>query len=623
MFDIHKIKKQSMPKIPIPNFNSMNRPFTNINNKNMSNGQFMQKYQNNQSMWFKDSDRDGVKNMIDCYPFDKNRQGFTPARRQESEEQTAAKRFGQYNINQLQRLGQGRDRVVYALDKDKVLKVAKNPGGLTQNTQERYLDEMGQLKHYETGKDYVVMERVQPIQSKEAKSKLRELKKEASKHYFPIQDSVAFVQSDAWQKSGLPEDSEILNYSSDFLPKELAAKRQLGERDGNLVLIDAGALLDRPSIQRHTIKHYEQLHSVDRSRPKPWQLKEWQEVQQQRREYRYKGKPYERMEGASVEKQTEWDNKSESEKVTERITKLDTDGDKTPDEYDCVPNDPLQQHKRNRLWRQQVADRLPFIMSYEKNEKKNLKYKNLDFDKQNEKFISKEDLINIYAENPQLLELTETKPLRQSKGQKVNYIGNSEKYRIGENTAGLYTYKEIYIPNQKEKDINIGIQVANRLPKRRDVGFVLKHEYGHHLQTLDNQHEDLKKKNYDFFRQNANKDTINYFDIPMEKDADEKAEKDPRLQKPYQRLTAEQQGKLIQSLPGSSLEKQNELKGKSIPITDYVDSAEEIEDQEDEEVDPYHAMDETGHFIFDLKKSDYDKMTQQEKDKFNLEYKGE
>jgi len=81
------------------------------------------------------------------------------------------------NLARLERLGQGRDRTVYALDKDKVIKVAKNPGGLTQNMSESELDwPTGQIKHYETGLDYAVMERAQPP-GEATKTALRHLKK--------------------------------------------------------------------------------------------------------------------------------------------------------------------------------------------------------------------------------------------------------------------------------------------------------------------------------------------------------------------------------------------------------------------------------------------------------------
>ena len=47
--------------------------------------------------------------------------------------------------------------------------------------------------------------------------------------------------------------------------------------------------------------------------------------------------------GAPIQKQQEWKQKTEVQKDIQRITKEDTDGDNTPDEYDCVPDDPNRQ----------------------------------------------------------------------------------------------------------------------------------------------------------------------------------------------------------------------------------------------------------------------------------------
>jgi hypothetical protein len=49
------------------------------------------------------------------------------------------------------------------------------------------------------------------------------------------------------------------------------------------------------------------------------------------------------LEPSSVEKQEEWKEMSESEKITERIDKPDTDGDGTPDKFDCEPENPEKQ----------------------------------------------------------------------------------------------------------------------------------------------------------------------------------------------------------------------------------------------------------------------------------------
>ena len=60
----------------------------------------------------------------------KVRRAFAPVTRKDAFELTAAERFGRSNIKNLNRLGQGRDRVVYDFGDDKVLKIAKNKAGL-------------------------------------------------------------------------------------------------------------------------------------------------------------------------------------------------------------------------------------------------------------------------------------------------------------------------------------------------------------------------------------------------------------------------------------------------------------------------------------------------------------
>jgi len=125
---------------------------------------------------------------------------------------TAAKRFGLKTISKLKVLGQGADRKVYALDKNKVLKVATNLRGLRQNAYEETLWKEGQIKHYETGKDYVVMERVQP--AGENVMKLREeLTKAQEKDKYINLIGITKSQKELLVEKGYPKT----NYSSDIL----------------------------------------------------------------------------------------------------------------------------------------------------------------------------------------------------------------------------------------------------------------------------------------------------------------------------------------------------------------------------------------------------------------------
>ena len=246
-----------------------------------------------------DADKDGVKNWFDCKPLDRKRQEFKSFRSRkkkiegytEPEQFTAARRFGGANIKRLKKIGSGRDRIVYALDKDKVLKIAKNPGGLTQNMSESELDyPTGQIKHYETGKDYVVMERASPP-GESTKKMIKHLKKAVAKSSLQNPDvhRAEFFNSPEFEKSGL-DSSDFSSHS--VAPGEFAAKRQWGEKEGKPVLIDAGALMSGRDLRRYRIKHFhDPIHlRVGEKVSDQWQLDEWREVQQQRRAFRDKGK---------------------------------------------------------------------------------------------------------------------------------------------------------------------------------------------------------------------------------------------------------------------------------------------------------------------------------------------
>jgi len=246
-----------------------------------------------------DLDGDGVPNWKDCQPRNVMRQDFTPFPSYKSEkaaEMTAARRFGGRNLKRLKKLGQGRDRVVYALDKDKVLKVAKNPGGLTQNMSESDLDYLGQLKHYETGKDYAVMQRAEKPGVATRKF-LKPLKKAASESgprmmQLGMRPRMDLVYQDFM---GRPEvqkaDEETEGFFGDLAsfgpvnPRELIAKRQWGEIEGKPVLVDAGVLVPSESLSKYRVKDFQN------DKRNIWQLEEWREVQRQRQQFRRKGKP--------------------------------------------------------------------------------------------------------------------------------------------------------------------------------------------------------------------------------------------------------------------------------------------------------------------------------------------
>jgi len=455
-----------------------------------------------------DWEGDGIPNFRDCQPRNIMRQDFAPFKHGDKEtELTAAKRFGGANLQRLKKIGSGRDRTVYALDKDKVLKVAKNPGGLTQNQSEKDLDYLELGKHYETGLDYSVTQRNKPL-SPQGKRKLANIRKDVDSipRDMRYNNQSASVNAHLSREGGPLEKSgigtDILSY--DFSAQEMFANRQWGEdEEGNLRLNDAGSLNPPESFRTYRVKDFRKKSQILGNTP--WELKDWDEVQRQRRQFKDKGvtevkpsmpklqteqqaqtlglflqepeefekktipiqqaydmrsrywdhdkdmKPsrdvnqmkeaifkkgfgdeekgkvpiiqvsrrdfnegklgdgkhrilaaqelgmdtipievenewkepeekyvkelYEKRRfqgltpdtgriGASQQKQEEWQDMSSEERTEAREELPDTDGDRVPDEYDCEPDDVMEQGiKSNRLMRQRI-DRLPVFYSY-------------------------------------------------------------------------------------------------------------------------------------------------------------------------------------------------------------------------------------------------------------------
>lgn len=192
-----------------------------------------------------------------------SKQYFTPSR--DSTEFTAAQKFGGRNIKRLKKLGSGRDRDVYALDEDKVLKIAKNPKGLIQNTGERDLDYLKHIKQYEAGKDYVVMQRA----DKPGKATTA-LLKPLRKFYQPDFDQ----HNEKLQEALINADlDDVRSFDTGY--GDLKAKRNWGEIEGRPVIIDGG-IFTGSSLPPHVP-------------PPQWATQEWREVQTSRRAFRNKG----------------------------------------------------------------------------------------------------------------------------------------------------------------------------------------------------------------------------------------------------------------------------------------------------------------------------------------------
>lgn len=139
-----------------------------------------------------------------------------------------------FPISQLKKVGAGSDRIVYDLEDGNVIKIAKNPRGLLQNSFETpdYVlqDLLPEVK--ESGLDYVVVEKVE-INRKKANLFLKPLKKFYPKDF----DNKTSELQDVFNQLGI---EDLLNY--DVLFNDLKVARNWGFRNNKPVLIDMGSL---------------------------------------------------------------------------------------------------------------------------------------------------------------------------------------------------------------------------------------------------------------------------------------------------------------------------------------------------------------------------------------------
>ena len=193
--------------------------------------------------------------------------------RTDPQELIAYKRFGKQNLKQLPRLGRGSDREVFALGKDKVIKIARTSRGLAQNEQEQglsdyFLPDDRKLNVFETGKDYVIAERA-VRNDKELKKFLRPLKNFNVDDY---QNKTSELQ-DTMEKLGL---SDYLNY--DLAWNDFKSARNWGLVKGNPSLIDGGTLSEK-ELGKYDL-------SSKRIEINPFYKQEWEEVKRERRRFK-------------------------------------------------------------------------------------------------------------------------------------------------------------------------------------------------------------------------------------------------------------------------------------------------------------------------------------------------
>lgn len=166
------------------------------------------------------------------------------------------------DVRALTRIPGGSSRDVYDLG-DKVIKVAKNPKGLEQNSSMGYGDVHMLAPHvpeiFERGEDYIVTEKV-PRNDKEIRKFLAPLQKFSDMDFKNRTEAL----HDVMEELGL---SDFNNY--ELLWNDFIAPRNWGMRaDGTPVLIDEGALNNRVHFS---------------SKPDPWAVKAWDDIKRARK----------------------------------------------------------------------------------------------------------------------------------------------------------------------------------------------------------------------------------------------------------------------------------------------------------------------------------------------------
>ena len=181
-------------------------------------------------------------------------------------ENVALKKYGKH-MNEVPVKKGGRDRDVYLLDEEKVLKVAKSPEGLMQNTVEgdAGLDIVPNVS--ETGSDYVLAERA----DRNDPRSMRFLKPLREYHQVQIEHHPSELQGDleALDNEYGTDTLNILSYDVNW--KDFTAPRNWGWKNDMPKLIDPGALSQNV------------LHKVAKDDPT---RREWQLILEERRKTR-------------------------------------------------------------------------------------------------------------------------------------------------------------------------------------------------------------------------------------------------------------------------------------------------------------------------------------------------
>ena len=174
----------------------------------------------------------------------------------------AAMRF---NPNEVKKIGEGSDRLAFEVSKDRVLKVAKNPRGLSQNASEGKETPLTPAV-VERGRDYVVVKSPAEVNRGRVWARIRVLQKYDSKDFDNRNpELVADLK-----RLGIEEllDKKHVAWGDIVKPSSWTL------HDGRLKLVDAGAL-----TTDSTVKH----RVFDRCHPE--RVKEWRDILQRRKEF--------------------------------------------------------------------------------------------------------------------------------------------------------------------------------------------------------------------------------------------------------------------------------------------------------------------------------------------------
>lgn len=243
--------------------------------------------------------------------------------------------------------------------------------------------------------------------------------------------------------------------------------------------------------------------------------------------------------GASVQKQQQFQNMNSNQREIARKKYPDRDGDRVPDPYDCEPDNVMRQHKKNRMFREQVENKLNFggwfrfkpkitrEEGQEQVDKLNSEFKSdtkRDFPesrayplvrKNSYKLIDKRDIINAVAKNPQILPLMK----------EVHFDNLSADETLNYGVEGRYHASSNWNINPGTNKIEMPLATS----RKTDIGFVLKHELAHHLQNKDDDLAALSRANEVIRKQSY---ATRHKDLPGEQDADRKVKEDKRISIP-------------------------------------------------------------------------------------------